>query len=90
MKRSKDEIRNLNWKHAMRKRRISQEIYKWDRYENLHQYSKNKIHCSCPDCRGKWYSVGENSRKNLKICEQARLREMDEQEDDIEDYVGVG
>ena len=32
-------------------------------YDNLHQYSKNKIHCSCPMCRAKtkrndYYVVG--------------------------------
>ena len=34
-------------------------------YDNLHQYSKNKIHCSCPMCRAKtkrndYYVVGHS------------------------------
>lgn len=38
-------------------------IYPW--YNNLHQYSKNKIHCSCPMCRAKtkrndYYVVGHS------------------------------
>lgn len=36
---------------ALRKRRISRSYYVLsDWYNNLHQYSKNKIHCSCPMC----------------------------------------
>lgn len=31
-------------------------LYPW--YPNLHQYSKNKIHCSCPMCRRKTKNHG--------------------------------
>lgn len=39
---------------ALRKKRINKETRDPDEkpwYNNLHQYSKNKIHCSCPLCR---------------------------------------
>lgn len=38
---------------AIRKRDIARQIYCGDKdyYSNLHQYSKNKIHCSCQMCR---------------------------------------
>lgn len=39
--------RKLNIAKALRKKRMSP-----DYYDNLHQYSKNKIHCSCPVCSG--------------------------------------
>ena len=41
---------------ALRKQKISKEIYHMDWYNNLHQYSKNKVHCSCGICRfkNKW------------------------------------
>lgn len=41
---------------AKRKQRIDKEraAERWPTYyNNLHQYSKNKIHCSCPLCRAK-------------------------------------
>ena len=38
---------------ALRKRNICLKNYGFEYYENLHQYSKNKIHCSCPSCSGK-------------------------------------
>ena len=45
---------------ALRKRRIDKSIYSYldhiresGYYKNLHQYSKNKIHCSCPMCASK-------------------------------------
>jgi len=48
------EKRHNDFKKAIRKRRIDREtdnsIYHHDWYDNLHQYSKNKIHCSCPLC----------------------------------------
>lgn len=37
-------------KAALRKRRIAEENYGFAWYDNLHQYSKNKIHCSCAMC----------------------------------------
>ena len=38
---------------ALRKKRINKETRNPDEkpWYNLHQYSKNKIHCSCPLCR---------------------------------------
>lgn len=57
--RTKAERRHNNWTKARRKRRITKEIYwthhqgDWEYYNNLHQYSKNKIHCSCPLCAAK-------------------------------------
>ena len=33
-------------------------------YDNLHQYSKNKINCSCPDCSPKTRNKGRRDRKN--------------------------
>lgn len=38
---------------AIRKRKISEQVYHFSWYNNLHQYSKNKVHCSCPLCSGK-------------------------------------
>lgn len=52
-KRTRAERRHNNIKKAIRKRKISEKHYGWSYYENLHQYSKNKIHCSCNLCRAK-------------------------------------
>lgn len=38
---------------AIRKRNITRHVYgrkKYEWFNNLHQYSKNKIHCSCYYC----------------------------------------
>ena len=45
--------RHNDWKKAVRKKNICEHIYGLEYYDNLHQYSKNKIHCSCPICSGK-------------------------------------
>lgn len=38
---------------------------KYGMYDNLHQYSKNKIHCSCPICSAKTRNKGKRrKRKN--------------------------
>lgn len=49
--------RDVSIRKALRKRRIAREVY-YDGdthpyYNNLHQYSKNKIHCSCSMCSAK-------------------------------------
>ena len=53
---------------AKRKQQLAKEIY-YDGanrpyYDNLHQYSKNKIHCSCPQCHRKTRNKGRRDRKN--------------------------
>lgn len=34
-------------------------------YDNLHQYSKNKIHCSCPMCSAKTRNKGSSKHKGM-------------------------
>ncbi len=56
--RTKSERRHNDWRKAIRKKRISDQYACFQNngthwYDNLHQYSKNKIHCSCPLCRSK-------------------------------------
>ena len=48
--RTKAERRHKDFSKALRKKKISEEHYGIEYYDNLHQYSKNKIHCSCPLC----------------------------------------
>ena len=54
--------RQMSRRKALRKRRISEQIFGIDRehpyYNNLHHYSKNKIHCSCPYCNTKTRNKG--------------------------------
>ena len=60
--RTRAERRSNDWHKAIRKKKISDiycgtvidgeyVVHGW--YRHLHQYSKNKIHCSCPLCRCK-------------------------------------
>lgn len=76
--RSAAEKRHNDWKKAIRKQKIIQQ-YGFDYYDNLHQYSKNKIHCSCPLCANK---TREN---NLPIRDKKRREEMEEQLLDAEE-----
>ena len=63
--------RDVSRRKALRKRRIANEIYRnhdsqgnyTPYYDNLHQYSKNKIHCSCPDCSAKTRNKGKRRQK---------------------------
>ena len=49
--------RKIDYKKAKRKAKIdlARSFDGLPMYGNLHQYSKNKIHCSCRLCRGKDY-----------------------------------
>lgn len=49
--RSRAERRKLNAKKAKRKQALASAV-NGITYDHLHEYSKNKIHCSCPMCSG--------------------------------------
>ena len=72
------EKRHNDWKKAIRKKKIIN-AYGWDYYDNLHQYSKNKIHCSCPLCSGKT----DMNSKNVTISDARKLEEIESQKFDI-------
>lgn len=65
----------INWTKALRKRRICREVYGSDFYDNLHQYHNNKIHCSCPKCRGE---RNNNSLANQPLQTQKKIIIMEE------------
>lgn len=90
---SRARTRDYMWRKARRKRRLDRELTPawssiWMYYNNLHQYSKNKIHCSCPDCSPKTrnkghrrYKAGNYSRSiNYKMSDLRRQLTMDDQE----------
>lgn len=54
--------RDISRRKAKHKKHIAEDIYGWSWYHNLHQYSKNKVHCSCGLCRSK------TNAKKLKNC----------------------
>lgn len=68
---------------ALRKKNIS-DRFSWDRdehyYSNLHQYSKNKIHCSCPMCATKTRSRACYGRiYNPPIRDIKKIKFLDDQ-----------
>ena len=85
------EKRHNDYKKAIRKRKIDRETspkcWSHDWYDNLHQYSKNKIHCSCPMCaaktnnRGRYAYYGGGSM-NWKTSDRRKLDEMDYEEEE--------
>ena len=79
--------RYKNYTKAKRKRDIdtatSWYLYPW--YNNLHQYSKNKIHCSCPMCATKTTNKRAKSKSwtpswNPKMTDLKKEISMDEDE----------
>lgn len=56
-------------------------------YDNLHQYSKNKIHCSCPICSVKTRNKGHRRKRknyapaiNYTLMDKRRQDAMDADE----------
>ena len=77
------EKRHNDFKKAIRKRRIDREDRQFrgkDWYNNLHQYSKNKIHCSCPLCRAK---TDRNTKEGNPINDQKKIGSMNQQEAEL-------
>lgn len=85
--------RDVSKRKALRKRRIAEEVYpngkEYPYYNNLHQYSKNKIHCSCPLCSAKTRDAGRKGKKNYKFSELKRQISMDIEENQFIDSIGV-
>ena len=90
----KDKKRALRRKNnvykAIRKRNISKHVYNnIDWYSNLHQYSKNKVHCSCQLCRYRSIfspdtkPIGETKKligmkQDLKFFKDGKLEMLEE------------
>lgn len=83
MKHERNKLRITNWQKAIRKQKIAREVLGGEYYNNLHQYSKNKIHCSCPDCRGRSTGRSNNSIEQYKLSDQKKLNEMESKLNEI-------
>lgn len=71
--------REITRRKALNRRRLARKIYPYDEndyYNNLHQYSKNKIHCSCPMCSAKTRNKGKH-RKTKPCAPSINYRRMD-------------
>ena len=83
--RTRAERRHESVNKALRKQRIVRSCYGMDWYDNLHQYSKNKIHCSCPMCRSKIKNkqiIGPTECWPMQA--QKHMVDMDQQEEEYE------
>lgn len=69
--------RKQDWKHAIRKKKIDKFTSVCDvpLYDNLHQYSKNAIHCSCPLCA---FNSVTMSDKRKNIDDNQKLKDFKE------------
>ena len=78
---------------ALRKKRIDHAVYRYwyddpnrGFYDNLHQYSKNKIHCSCPMCSAKTKNKGRRKKnwwappRNYKISDVKKIQKLEYEE----------
>lgn len=82
MIKDRGERRKIDFLHAIRKKKIDRQYplgEEYPMYNNLHQYSKNKIHCSCPLCRGHNWSCGDNSIEQLKTSDKKKIQSMESQ-----------
>lgn len=75
--------RKIAYKKAKRKARIdlARSCDGLPLYDNLHQYSKNKIHCSCRLCRGKdYFGRHITTEQEVKSHDEmlVELKELDE------------
>lgn len=79
----KGDRRKIDYKKAKRKARIdlARSCDGLPLYDNLHQYSKNKIHCSCRLCRGKdYFGRHITTEQEVKNRDEmlVELKELDE------------
>ena len=91
--------RDVSRRKALRKRRIDRSKahgrYYVPYYDNLHQYSKNKVHCSCSMCSAKTRNKGHRRGKsgnyskslNYSHADLMRMLAMDADELDALGYI---
>lgn len=72
------ERRKDDYNKAIRKKNIAERNHDDDNayYDNLHQYSKNKIHCSCPLCSAKTSKYGNTP--NYKHSDELKIESMND------------
>lgn len=75
-------------KHALRHKRITEEVYLETNFFNIfNKYDSFKIHCSCPMCARKRNNKGAyafyNGADNLSIADRRRQEEMDYELEDL-------
>lgn len=70
---SRGDRRRRDRTKSLRKRNISMQYFgSTPYYSNLHQFSKGKIHCSCPICSHKTHQKGQ--RNNWKHSDEKRIQ----------------
>jgi len=87
---SRARARDYMWRKARHKQRLDHAVSWRPYYNNLHQYSKNKIHCSCPDCSPKTRNKGRRDRKNYAPAinyKYSDLRKKIKMDIDEEEYL---
>ena len=75
MNRDRNYYREMREKHIKRKKRIAQLYYGWGYYQVDGKYSKNKIYCSCPQCREKDYR-GRHIQTNQERRSEDDMKEQ--------------
>jgi Mn-containing catalase len=68
--RTRDERRKNDFKKALHKMKKDHSTNDTPYYDNIHQYSKNKIHCSCPKCANKYNKHDKHSKKTKTYLNQ--------------------
>jgi hypothetical protein len=87
--------RDVSIRKAKRKKRIAEQYHYWlwpsGWFDNLHQYSKNQVYCSCPMCHVHTNNKGKNRRKHgnyfpSKYWKHSDLKKIQSMESQLFDY----
>ena len=86
--------RRMSYLKALRKQRLDKErsAGRWPLYyNNLHEYSKGKIHCSCPLCSAKTRNKGRHRKYapaiNYRRMDMRRQMAMSADEQDYNSHI---
>ena len=84
---TRSERRHNDWRKAIRKKKIC-DRYAHDWYDNLHQYSKNKIHCSCAGCCQKTNHKHKPGYTPIMDWKKSDRKKLESMADDYYENVG--
>lgn len=83
--------RKKDFAKAIRKKRLDREVTPYSdpesgMYKHLHQYSENKIHCSCPGCSAKTKNKGSRKKGARGYCPSYNPSMKDYKRNESMDY----
>ena len=84
--RTRVERRKINFNKIIHKKKLANSIYGFDFYKHDNQYSKGKIHYSCPCCSKKTNNKGKQRYGERRLYKHSDKQKIDSTKEQIKAF----